>query len=312
MTARRPTGTLTSGAAIVSVALWASTFTVFTIAFRRVDPLAFTGARYLLLVPIAVAWLAHGRRRGDAVPTRGDRRAAALAGVFGYFLLEVLFALGLVRTTAVASAILIATHPIWGVTASALGNHRRPRGRELLGLCVGMAGVVVFLGANGIDGMRAGDLLSLGGAISFGIYGAIVERIGQRVPERQLVPRSMLTGGVLLVLVSIPAMLRQDWSVVLPGDWLAIVYAALGPILLGFLLWAWAMKHRGMARTAPFGYLEPLFAASLAVAVLGDAVTAPQLGGAVLVLAGVVLAASGEVRGAPPDATEDIAATIRP
>jgi drug/metabolite transporter (DMT)-like permease len=72
------------------------------------------------------------------------------------------------------------------------------------------------------------------------------------------------------------------------------------------------MKHRGMARTAPFGYLEPLFAASLAVAVLGDTVTAPQLGGALLVLVGVVLAASGEVREAPPDATEDIAATIRP
>jgi drug/metabolite transporter (DMT)-like permease len=280
----------TAPAAVVSVALWASTFTLFTIAFRRLDPLAFTGVRYLLLTSLAAAYLTRRRRRVPGSP-RSDVRLAALAGVFGYFLLEFTFVLGLDRTTVVASAILVATHPIWGVAFASLAARRRPAPRELAGLAVGMAGVVVFVGSSGLGEVRAGDLLSLGTAIAFGIYGAIVDRLGERMPQGEMVATSMASGGVLLLLVSIPAMLAQDWSVVLPSDWAIIVYSALGPILLGFVLWAWALKRRGMTRTAPCGYLEPIFATVLAFVVLGEWFTIPQLVGGGLVLAGVMLAA---------------------
>jgi DME family drug/metabolite transporter len=89
-------------------------------------------------------------------------------------------------------------------------------------------------------------------------------------------------------------MLRQDWSVVLPTDWAIVVYSAVGPILLGFVLWAWALQRRGMGRTAPFGYLEPIFATLLAFVVLGEWFTTWQLVGGALVLAGVVLAAGAK------------------
>jgi O-acetylserine/cysteine efflux transporter len=282
-------GVWTAGAAVVSVALWASTFTLFTVAFRRLDPLAFTGVRYLLLVTLAAGYLWRRRHRGPS-PSR-DVRAAMVAGVFGYFLLESTFVLGLDRTSVVASAILVATHPIWGVTFASLAARRRPAPRELAGLVVGMVGVLIFLGSSGIGEVRAGDLLSLGTAISFGVYGAIVDRLGERMPQGEMVATSMTTGGVLLIAASVPAMVAQDWSAVRPADWAIVVFSALGPILLGFVLWAWALKRRGMTRTAPFGYLEPIFATALAFVVLDEWFTTPQLVGGALVLGGVVLAA---------------------
>jgi drug/metabolite transporter (DMT)-like permease len=294
-------GAWTATAAVVSVALWASTFTVFKIAFRRLDPLAFTGVRYLLLTALATGYLVWRRGRVAPSPSR-DLRLVALAGVFGYFLLELTFVLGLDRTSVVASAILVATHPIWGVTFVAIGARRRPTGREVAGLAVGMAGVVVFLGAGGLGEVRSGDLLSLGTAISFGIYGAMIDRLGDRVPQGEMVATSMAAGGVLLVLVSIPALFAQDWSAPLPADWASVAYAALGPILLGFVLWAWALRRRGMARTAPFGYLEPIFATALAVAVLGESFTASQVVGGALVLVGVILAAGAAAEPEVPPA----------
>lgn len=291
-----PRGVWTAVAAVVSVALWGSTFTLFTIVFRRLDPLAFTGMRYLLLVALAGGYLVRCRRRRSSSPR--DVRAAMAAGLFGYFLLELTFVLGLDRTSVVASAILVATHPIWGVAFASLAARRRPAPHELAGLAVGMAGVLVFVGSSGLGEVRVGDLLSLGTAITFGIYATIVERLGQRMPRGELVATSMTTGGVALIAVSVPAMLAQDWSVVRPVDWVVVVYSALGPILLGFVLWAWALQHRGMARTAPFGYLEPIFATALAFVVLGEWFTTPQLVGAALVLAGVILAAGSR---AEPD-----------
>jgi len=299
----------TAAAAVVSVALWASTFAVFKLVFHRLDPLAFTGARYLLLVPLAAGYLWRGRGTSAASPK--DRRAAIVAGLLGYFLLEFLFVLGLARTTAVASAVLVATHPMWGVLFASLAARHRPPVRAVVGLLVGIAGVVVFVGAAGLGAVRAGDLLSLAAAIAFGAYAAIIERIGARVPQGEMVATSLLSGGIALVLVSAPAMLRQDWSAAVPGDWLGIAYGALGSVLLGFALWAWALKRRGMARTAPFGYLEPVFASALAVVVLGETFATHQFVGGALVLAGVIAAASAEA-GLTPGATVDVAATMRP
>jgi drug/metabolite transporter (DMT)-like permease len=290
----RVAGVWTAGAAVLSVALWASTFTLFTIAFRRLDPLAFTGVRYLLLTSLGAAYLVRWRGRRGTSPRR-DVRTAMVAGMFGYFLLELTFVLGLDRTSVVASAILVATHPIWGVAFASIAARRRPGGREIAGLAVGMGGVLVFLGSGGVGEVRAGDVLSLGTAIVFGVYGAIIDRLGGRMPQPEMVATSMTTGGLALLVVSIPAMLAQDWSVVRPVDWVIVVYSALGPILLGFVLWAWALKRRGMARTAPFGYLEPIFATVLAFAVLGEWFTGPQMVGGALVLAGVVLAAGSNV-----------------
>jgi drug/metabolite transporter (DMT)-like permease len=143
------------------------------------------------------------------------------------------------------------------VTFAALGSHRRPRPRELLGLALGMLGVAVFVGAGGLGEVQAGDVLSLAGAISFGAYAAMIERRGGRVPQRELVATSLTAGTIVLIIGSIPAMLDQDWGLVRAADWLLVLYAATGPILLGFALWAWALQRRGMARTAPFGYLSP-------------------------------------------------------
>jgi drug/metabolite transporter (DMT)-like permease len=291
----------TAGAAVLSVALWSSTFTIYKVAFRRFDPLAFTGVRYLILVPLAggFLWVTRARR----VSTGPDLRRAAVAGVFGYFVLELTFVLGLDRTSAIASAILVATHPIWGVGFAAAADRRRPATHEIVGLLVGIVGIVVFFGGpDALGEVRAGDLLSLGAAIAFGAYGAMTDRLSERVPAGELMATSLLTGGVLLILVSLPALLSQEWSAVLPVDWLILVYTAAGPIVAGFALWNFALRRRGIGRTAPFGYLEPLFATALAVAVLGESFSRAQLVGGALVLAGIVLAAGlrAEPKAPPP------------
>jgi drug/metabolite transporter (DMT)-like permease len=297
---RTDTSIWPAAAAVASVLLWASTFPVYKVLFRRLDPVAFVGAHYLLLLAAVFAYLASIRRRRTL---RGrDLRVVVLAGFLGYACLELFFVLGLDRTTAIASAILIATHPIWGMTFSALGARRRPAAHEVAGFALGMLGVVAFLGTGGLGGARLGDLLSLAAAITFGAYAAIVERLGERVPQGELVATSLASGGLILVVASVPAMASQDWSVVRPADWALVVYTSFGPILLGFVLWAYALNRRGMARTAPFGYLEPLFATTFAVVLLNESFASRQLLGGALVLAGVILATGRRVEPRNPPA----------
>jgi len=280
------------GALLAVVLMWASTFVTFKIAWRDVDPVAFTGLRFAFMVVLSVAVLAiAGPRR---LPRRVDLPVLAASGLTGYFLYQMGFVLGLDRTSAVASAILVSTHPMFSVLFSWLAGRERPTRGTIAGLVVGFAGVAVFLGGwNAVSEARAGDLLSLGAAAAFGAYGVINQGIGDRLSGRQVMAYGLAIGGTLTVLVSLPAVLHQDWGNVDGVSWLILVYSAIGPVYLAYALWNWAIARRGIARTVVYGFLVPVLGGAMAVLFLNEHVRPEQIAGAVLVVAGLVITRLG-------------------
>jgi len=95
------------------VLMWALTFSTFKIAWRHVDPVAFTAVRFAATIVIAVVVVRFARSRVRV--RRADLPTIVASGLAGYFAYQMLFILGLDRTTAVASAILVSTHPLFSV-----------------------------------------------------------------------------------------------------------------------------------------------------------------------------------------------------
>lgn len=283
---------LVDGALVVVVVMWASTFTVFKIAWRDIDPVAFTSARFGAMTLFAIAVLLVSRNR---VPLRAaDLPLIAASGLTGYFLYQMGFVLGLDRTTALASAILISTHPIFSVLFGWIIRRERPARMEIAGVLIAFAGVAVFLHVwDALAKATAGDLLSLGAAAAFGAYGVINQRLSPRYPPRALMAYTLAIGGLLTTLVGVPAIARQDWGHIGGWAWLILVYAVIGPVYLAYSLWNWAIRQRGIPRTVVYGFLVPVVAGALAVAALGEHAGAPEVAGAVLVVAGLVLTRFG-------------------
>jgi drug/metabolite transporter (DMT)-like permease len=275
--------------ALLSVALmWASTFTLFKIAWREVDPVAFTAVRFAAMFAFSVAVLAISRNR--VRPRRADIPALIASGLTGYFLYQMGFVLGLDRTSALASAILISTHPIFSVVFMWVARKERPTRAELGGVLLGFVGVAVFLRAwDAFDTARPGDLLSLGAAAAFGAYGVINQRLTARYPSRELMSYGLAIGGLLVAVVGIPAMVDQDWGAIGLPAWAILIYAIVGPVYVAYALWNWAILHRGIPGTVVYGFLVPVLGGAIAVLVLNESVAAEQAVGAVLVLAGLVV-----------------------
>ena len=169
------------------------------------------------------------------------------------------FVLGLDRTSAVAGAILISTHPMFALLFSWLGGRERPTRMGVIGLLVGFGGVVVFLGGwSNLGAARVGDLLALGAAAAFGAYGAINQGLSPRYTSAELMAYTLGVGGTLIVLVSVPAMAAQDWSAVGAETWLIVLFSIFGPVYLAYALWNWAIHKRGIARTVVWGFLVPI------------------------------------------------------
>jgi drug/metabolite transporter (DMT)-like permease len=289
MSGRRSDSPLAVDAALwLVVVLWASTFTLFKVAWREIDPVAFTGLRFGAMVLLGVGLL--GATQSRVPLQRKDLPALLASGLTGYFLYQMGFILGLDRTSAVATAVLIATSPIWSILVAWALGRERPSRTQLAGVAVGFAGVAVFLRAWGAFGSATwGDLLSLMAAAAFGAYGVVNQPLSRRYSGVQLMAYGLLSGGLLVALVGVPAMMHQDWGAVSGTSWLILAYAIVGPVYLAYVLWNWAIKRRGIARTVVYGFFTPVVAAALAVVWLHEPLHPEQVAGAVLVLAGLAI-----------------------
>jgi drug/metabolite transporter (DMT)-like permease len=276
-------------AALFAVALmWASTFTLFKIAWRDVDPVAFTGVRFGSMVLFAGLLLALTKNR--VRPRREDLPLLVASGLTGYFLYQMGFVLGLERTSALASAILISTHPIFAVVFMRVVRRERPSRNEALGVTVAFLGVAVFLRFwSAFGSAQPGDLFSLGAAAAFGAYGVINQPLGTRYGSRELMAYGLAIGGLLVTAVAIPDMVHQDWGAVGAPAWVILVYAVVGPVYLAYTLWNWGIRRRGIPRTVVYGFLVPILGGALAVVALDEPLRPEQVVGAVLVVAGLAL-----------------------
>ncbi|HEX8100351.1 MAG TPA: EamA family transporter [Actinomycetota bacterium] len=275
--------------ALLSVALmWASTFTLFKIAWREIDPVAFTGIRFAAMVAFSILVLRVSSSR--VKPRRADIPALIASGFTGYFLYQMGFVLGLDRTTALASAILISTHPIFAVVFMWIARRQRPARLEVVGVALGFLGVAVFLRAwDAFATARLGDLFSLGAAAAFGAYGVINQPLTSRYPSRELISYGLAFGGLLVTVVSLPAMAHQSWSDVSLWSWVIVAYAVVGPVYLAYALWNWAIRNRGIPRTVVYGFLVPVIGGAIAVLALDERLGAAEVVGGVMVVAGLLV-----------------------
>src|SRR6266542_4456394 len=253
MESERRGSLMVDGALLIVVLLWASTFTLFKIAWHDIDPVAFTGLRFVLMLAFALAVLTMSGPRVRI--RRRDVPLIVASGLTGYFLYQMSFVLGLDRTSALASAILVATHPIFSVLFLWAAGRERATRREVAGVAIGFIGVAVFLRAwDAFGAATVGDLLSLLAAVAVA-----------------------------------PAMVRQDWGSVGGAAWAILLFATVGPVYVAYGLWNWAIGKRGIPRTVVFGFLVPVVAGALAVTTLHESMHPEQAVGALLVVGGLVV-----------------------
>jgi drug/metabolite transporter (DMT)-like permease len=77
----------------------------------------------------------------------------------------------------------------------------------------------------------------------------------------------------------------------------AVLYIAVFASLVAFLLWSSGVSEIGAAQAGQFVYLMPVFGSGLAVLLLGESISAPQVIGSALVFAGIMLGQRARTRG---------------
>lgn len=194
--------------------------------------------------------------------------------------------------------------------------HERLDGAKLLAVALALAGCALVSGAIDPAAWRA-NLAGIATGILSGLGYAVYTLMGRTAAQRGLNPWTtlfytfgsasgilllfnLLPGGSLFGAASRPADLF--WlGRALPG-WAVLLLLAAGPTLGGFGLYNVSLGYLPSSVANLVVTLEPAFTAAIAYALLGERLGALQIGGSLLILAGVVCLRLHEGRARGPEA----------
>lgn len=288
---RRFPDVLPEAAQLTVVLLWASTFTLTKDAYDDIRPLAFVFVRFLLITSLALGVLAIRSRRGVRGDWWGVDRADlawfAAAGLFGYTMYQLGFTLGLEHTSPFSSSLLISMVPLFSLVIVTIRGERSPL-LVWVGVVTSLLGVAIFLsGAEG-GGTWLGNGLSVMAAVSFAMYGVVNRPLVRRYRPETVAAYTTVAGAIPLMLVAAPSAFRQDWGSVPVETWLVILYMAVLPVYVAYMLWNWAIRRRGVTATS-WALLVPVVSGILSATLYGESFGPAKITGGVLALLGLAL-----------------------
>jgi drug/metabolite transporter (DMT)-like permease len=290
---------------------WGSTFLFIKIGVEALAPLQVSLGRLLVGTAALLAILA---LRREPLPAAGRVWGQlAIAGILLNVAPFTLFAYGERHVSSLLAGIWNATVPLFTLPIAILWiADERASGRRLAGLALGFAGVLTVLGVwQGVGGASlGGNLLCLGAAASYGLGFPYTRRYLARRPEG---PLSLASAQLICATVEI-AILTLVFTHAPHGVAAKHVLSvlALGVIGTGltFLLNYSLIRDVGATVTSTVAYVMPIVSTLLGVVALGEPLRWYEPVGAVIVIAGAVLAQSGE-RPAVPRTMRRSALTMR-
>ncbi|GAB3984769.1 EamA family transporter [Plantactinospora veratri] len=248
-----------------------------------------------------------GARRLRITP--GQLPLLLLYGLAGFFLTPMLYFVAISRMPVGIALLFEYTAPLLVALWARFGQHQRVRPRLWVGLTLSLAGlacVAEVWGELKLDGL--GVLAGLGAAVLLAGYYLLGARGVQRHDTLALTTWAFGAAAVAGLLTRAVTDGTGGWAPLggtsggVPVALLCGYVVLLGSIL-PFLLVAGALRHLPATSVGILGMIEPVIAATVAWIALGagEALNAAQLGGGLLVLAGVALAETARIAASPVD-----------
>jgi drug/metabolite transporter (DMT)-like permease len=247
------------------------------------------------IVPAAIllmAWVLMTRR--GRIPTAGrDLASIALYAVFGVIINQIFFVEGLSRTATSHSAVINSFIPIATLLIAILLRYERATPPRIAGITLSLIGILYLIGHSGALLPRRfviGDLLTLVNAASYSVFLVISKPILSRHSSLSVTAIMMVFGALVIPLLGLPQFNARDLAGLPPAVWWAAAFVVLFATLGTYILNLWALKRVDSSHVALFVYLQPVFAAIVAVAWLGEPLGIETLVSAPLIFGGMYLA----------------------
>ena len=269
---------------------WGATFLALRYAVAVVPPMLIIGIRCTGGAAILFAWLAW---RGElARPTLAQWRTAAAAGLLLFLGSHVSMAWAEQRVSSGQAALFGSSIPLWLVVLESLRERTLPSGRVLAGLAFGIAGIVILAGGTAFNSGALSDRILLAFAAFCWAAGSLVGRHGARPAIATQATAMQLASGAVWVLGA--SALHGELSSFSAAQLtvravISLLFLVLCGTVLAFASFTWLLRVASPAAVSSYGFVNPLVALFLGVAVGDDVLSTRMIVSAVFVVGAVAL-----------------------
>jgi drug/metabolite transporter (DMT)-like permease len=269
----------------VGAAIVASRFAV-----AEVPPLTLAMLRYAIGFACLAPFAWNGWKRSGAGAR--DLLAMAALGIGQFGVLIALLNFGLQHIGAAQAALIFSLFPLLTLLLAAALGRERITPALVAGVLLSIAGVAASLAPKlgaPQSGHWWGELAVAGAACTGALCSVLYRPYLQRYPTVPVSAFAMLASVLFLALLA----LGEHWPARVltfsAGAWAAIAFIGVSSGI-GYFWWLYALKHESPTRVTVFLALNPLTAALLGWALLGEALRPAALGALLLIGGGLWLA----------------------
>jgi drug/metabolite transporter (DMT)-like permease len=283
------------GMGLAFALMWSSAFSSARIIVAAAPPLTTLSLRFFLSGVLA---LAIARALGQSFRlTPAQWRATVLFGICQNALYLGLYFVAMQTVEASLAAIVASTMPLIVGLFGWLVLRERIGWMGQLGLLLGLAGVVIIMGARLQAGVDIwGVALCVIGVMALAFATLALRSASSGGNLMAVVGLQMLIGGAALAVFGAPL---ETWDVT--WSWqliVAFLYTTLVPGLAATYVWFLLVERIGAVRAATFHFLNPVFGVAIAAVLLGETLSVRDVIGVVVVTIGILLVqlARGEAK----------------
>ena len=190
------------------------------------------------------------------------------------------------------ASLVVHTQAFFTVLFAAILLREHPSPRQLGGMAIAFAGLVLIAVTVGTDLRVLGLVLTLGSAVSWGIGNIFLKRLG-RLPQLDLMIWLSLVPPLPALALAIAAdgpggvgasLARASWQA-----WAAVAYLGLVATAVAYTLWGRLLARYPVVTVAPFALLVPFVGALAAALAFGERFGPVRLAGMACVMTGLAV-----------------------
>jgi len=272
--------------------LWSGNWIVARAVRDDISPGLATAGRLVIVALLLAPFARRGLAAKLPALSRRDWKVLWLLGFSGGGLHLALQWLGLHYTTATSATLYLSTAPIFILLLAAPLLGERIAARQWAGVAISFAGVALI----GMQGrllqpsFNLGDLCALASMAMWGSYTVFLRMRRDTLDIVEFLTLVCLLGLVFMTpWVIAEFFLGMTLKLTLAGT-AAVLYSAIGSLLLAYAGWSYVVKRMGAARAGATMHLMPAIAVGLAALFLGEYPVWYHFAGIALILVGVALA----------------------
>ena len=237
--------------------------------FKTISPFGVLAIRSLtaclVFVPIAVFKIK------EKIQSREDYLRLFFCGITGISINQLFYLWGLSKTSAVNTAVLMITSPVFVFLLGWLSKSKSEtfNARRIIGLVLSFVGSILLI-TNGRkisldESSLVGDIMVIINAISYSVYLVAVKPLVNKYNMFTLFAWIFGFGGSINIAIGFQDFIAIDWGSLSANVYWGVAYIAIFTTIFAYTWNAWAMRRVPASYVGMYVYVQPILVTILSL-----------------------------------------------